>query len=198
MASNPTNLPANSEENRHLAKLIEGLGPAEGIALDTIMRGGTLTAAALAANVNRSTIYLWLEKGHPFAEALNRWKLDLAATARTRLLMLTDSATSAVAQSLQRGDSRTALRLLEKLGIMAAPPVGPTHIEAVTANESIKVKTGVAKAKRARAVSSFIGEWNSVPETESPKQEGEERDVREALEKEATDKEAKSIQNENA
>ncbi len=116
-------------QEKELSRLIEGLNVNQSIALQVLMRGGTVTAAAAAAEVTRQTIYEWMNLRHRFREALDFWKRDLAQCARTRLVMMTDLATSNVAAALKRGDTQTAMKLLEKLGVLAPPAVGPTEQE---------------------------------------------------------------------
>jgi hypothetical protein len=169
-----------TDRDNQLKRILEGLSTDQAIALNAIMSGGTIAAAAAKANIRRSTIYEWLQRGHPFAEALQMWKQDLAATARTRLLMLTDQATSAVALALRRGDSKTALRLLERIGILAAPPIGETHIEARTKNEQQKTIITITKAQTATSINNFFEPWqhssNDEPLPESRIQSNPETD----------------------
>jgi hypothetical protein len=105
---------------------MEGLNTAEAKAMRVLMKGSSVTYAAMVAGVARSTLYDWLEPGRPLAAALDKWKRDLANTARTRLLTFCDLATHNVRDALRNGDTRTALRVLEKLGILDTPPVGPS------------------------------------------------------------------------
>ncbi len=121
--------PDQLEQEKQLARLLEGLPPPQSIAMQIILNGGTITAAATAADVSRRTLHRWLQPGQPLAAAVESWKSDLSSCARTRLVMLADLATTNVAKSLKQGDVKTALKILEKLGILASPAVGPTHNE---------------------------------------------------------------------
>jgi hypothetical protein len=76
--------------------------------------------------VNRTTLYRWLKNDAEFAAAYNAWQQDAIATARGRLLALTDTAVTAVGNAMQRGDGRLALRVLERIGIAERPKPGAT------------------------------------------------------------------------
>jgi hypothetical protein len=153
--------PTQLQEKNELQRVIEDLSPPQAAALQILIKGATFTAAAVAAAVDRRTIYNWLEPGQPLRVALDLWKSDLAQCARTRLVMMTDLATSNVAVALKRGDTRTALKLLEKLGILAAPPVGPTEQEARRDRLNSKSKLESEKSKAAESLSLDIGSWNN-------------------------------------
>jgi hypothetical protein len=145
-----------------LAKVLEGLSVPQALAMDTLMRGGSITAAATTADVSRQTLYNWLEPGQPLHTALTLWKQDLATTARTRLLMMTDIATSNVMTALTRGDHRTALTLLQKIGVLSAPPIGPTHIEAATAQTQSRTEATDRQNESHRKASAFMDEWDKL------------------------------------
>ena len=150
-----------------LAKVLEGLSLNQALAMDTLMRGGSISAAAQAADVARKTIYQWLEPGHPLYNALTLWKQDLATTARTRLLMMTDIATSNVMSALKRGDHRTALTLLQKIGILSAPPIGPTYVEAATAQTQSRTEASDRQNESHRKASAFMDEWDQLNEIQN-------------------------------
>ncbi len=150
----------DDEEGKELSRLMEGLDVDQSIALQVLMRGGTITAAAAAADVSRKTIYQWLDGAHPFRVALDLWKRDLAQCARTRLVMMTDLATSNVALALRRGDTRTAVKLLEKLGVLAPPPVGPTEKEVHRDRIHARTSEEAARTDLAREAMDDIGKWN--------------------------------------
>jgi hypothetical protein len=147
-----------------LSKALEGLSIPEAIALDSIMRGTSLTAAADAANISRKTLYEWLEPGHPFCHALTLWKQDLVTTARTRLLMMSDLCTTNILSALKRGDHRTAMTMLQKLGVLSAPPIGPTHIEAATAQTQSRTEITERQNESHRTATSFLDEWDDHTE----------------------------------
>jgi hypothetical protein len=150
--------------NLALSKALEGLSVPEAIAMDSIMRGTSLTAAAHAAEISRQTLYNWLEPGHPFCHAVTLWKQDLVTTARTRLLMMSDLCTTNILSALKRGDHRTAMTMLQKLGVLSAPPIGPTHIEAATAQTQSRTEITERQNESHRTATSFLDEWDDHTE----------------------------------
>jgi hypothetical protein len=151
--------------NHELARALEGLSVNQALAMNCIMAGGTMIAAAHAAGVDRRTLYEWLQPGTPLHEAVTIWKQDLATTARTRLLMMTDLATKNILAALQRGDVRTAMTLVQKIGVLSAPPIGPTHVEAVTEHVTTKSREQQANQTRQDDAADFVDQWTEMSET---------------------------------
>jgi len=106
--------------------LVAGLSPTQQTAFEILTRGGTIAAAARAAKVTRRTLYAWLEADHPFASAYEQWKLSIAETSRTRLLMIGEAATVQIARAVNAGDTRAALAVAKGMGLLSSPPVGPS------------------------------------------------------------------------
>jgi len=76
--------------------------------------------------LTRHTIFAWLEAGHRFAIAYEQWKLSLAETSRTRLLMIGEAATIQIARTINAGDTCAALAVAKSMGLLSPPPVGPS------------------------------------------------------------------------
>src|SRR5207244_3791667 len=68
------------------------LSPAQRTAIEKLTSGHTLVDSALAAGVNRTTLYRWLKNDATFLAAYNAWQQDAVATARGRMLGITDVA----------------------------------------------------------------------------------------------------------
>ncbi len=62
--------------NHALARALEGLSVNQALAMNSIMHGGTMIAAAQAAGVNRKTLYEWLEPGQLVQEPPQSWAAD--------------------------------------------------------------------------------------------------------------------------
>jgi AcrR family transcriptional regulator len=151
-------------KSEQLAVVIEGLRAREALAMQCIMAGGTMADAAEAAGVSRRTLYYWLEAGRALCEAVAVWKQDLATTARTRLLMMTDMATQNILNALKRGDARLAMQLVQKMGILDAPPTGPTRVEAATEAVTAKRQEGHRSQTVHVRAASFVEQWTEVDE----------------------------------
>src|SRR5947209_6027615 len=86
------------------ARSAAALSPAQRTAIERLTSGYTMVDSALAAGVGRATLYRWLKSDPEFLAAYNAWQQDAVATARGRLLALTDSAVSAVGKAMGKGD----------------------------------------------------------------------------------------------
>ena len=105
---------------------LEHLSPPQRAAVRRLVAGETVAAAAAAAGVSRRTVFRWLSDDPHFAAAHNGWRADLTATAKARLTAAADGAVTAVVTAMGKGDARTAMALLGKLGLLKPQKVGPT------------------------------------------------------------------------
>jgi transposase-like protein len=115
-----------------LSTLIARMKPKQAAVFATLARGGSVTLAARNAGLDRSTIYKWLKPDHPFQQRLAQWKQDLADSGRTCMLLMLDEATQVIRNAIHHGDVRTALKVVERLGILApqaGPSLDPLHAE---------------------------------------------------------------------
>ena len=102
------------------------LTTAQRTAVELLSEGKTPTAAATAAGVSRRTVHRWIHADPAFRAAYHAWQKDAIDTARARLLALTDAAVTAVANALEKGDTKTAVILLKGLHILTRPAPGST------------------------------------------------------------------------
>ena len=72
------------------------LSPPQRTAIQLLTSGKTVVDSALAAGVSRATLYRWLKDDPNFQAAHNAWQHDAIATARSKLLALTDAAIETV------------------------------------------------------------------------------------------------------
>jgi hypothetical protein len=106
---------------------------AQQIALEQLLGGATMTAAANAASVDRSTVWRWQQHDANFIAELNRRRSELRAAHEARLGSLVDRALTAVEKALESGDARIALRVLRGVGLLdgASPEIGPSDPDQV-------------------------------------------------------------------
>ena len=114
------------------------LTPAQRTAIEKITSGHTLVDAATAAGVNRVTLYRWLKHDPEFQAAYNSWQQDALATARGRLLALTDTAVTTINKAMLNGDGRLALKILERLGVADRPQTGATDVEELKFEQALE------------------------------------------------------------
>lgn len=90
--------------------------------LAALLAGKSITDAAQAANVDRTTVHRWLKDDHVFRAALNRRRRDLREQLQSRLMNLADKALDAVEKAISETDSKAALTLLRGLGLLSGNP----------------------------------------------------------------------------
>ena len=64
---------------------------------------------------------------------------------RSRLMMMTDKAATAIEKALDAGDARSALQLLKGMGLIGEKPVGTTDAEEIKLETATRKKTRRAK-----------------------------------------------------
>lgn len=139
MPTEPQNLPASRAETATVApRPREGaelpairLSPAQCSAVELLVRGEAVIKVAEAVGVDRGTIYRWRTSDPNFIAALNRWRGEMQAETRDRVLALSAGAADSVARSIAEGDSRLGLRVLEKMGCLKPGPDNPVDPYAV-------------------------------------------------------------------
>ncbi|MBA2446911.1 MAG: hypothetical protein H0V51_02675 [Chloroflexi bacterium] len=92
-------------------------------ALEALLLGQTVTAAAGIAGVARTTLHRWLRDDDTFAAAYNAHRAELRDAASARLLGLADKALAALERGLDDGDTRAAGVVLRGLGLLSGQPM---------------------------------------------------------------------------
>ncbi len=96
----------------------ETLKPQQLQAIDHLLLGDTVTGAAEAAAVGRSTLHRWLKDDLKFQAELNRQRNQLRDQLEDRLHALATEAVGIVEKAVQEGDPKTALALLKGVGLL--------------------------------------------------------------------------------
>ena len=96
-------------------------------ALDHLLAGETITAAAQAVNTGRSTLHRWLREDPHFLATYNQRRRELQEAHQTRLASIATKALQTVQQAVENGDVATSMKLLLGLGLLPgeAPRIGP-------------------------------------------------------------------------
>ncbi len=123
-------------------------------ALEHLLAGETVTAAATVAGVGRSTLHRWLAEDLTFLAAYNRGRHELRDSARARLLQLGCQAMETVEGAVAGGDARIALKVLDSLGLLEPPTIGPDNVNALETRR----KEEEAGRERARFLAD-LGVW---------------------------------------
>ena len=88
------------------------------LAVSVLVAGDTMTAAAEAAGVDRSTVYRWLRDDFAFQAAVNAGRHELQEEIRGKLFRLAVDAADTVAAAIRAGDARTGLAVLRELEVL--------------------------------------------------------------------------------
>jgi hypothetical protein len=126
------------------------LSPPQRMAIQLLTSGQSLVAAATAAGVNRTTLYRWLKGDPAFVAAYNAWQKDVRDTARGKVLALSDLAITTIAKAMTRGDTRSALKILQATGALTHQEPGstdPVEIDRLQKLERLKAQTALQHAE---------------------------------------------------
>jgi hypothetical protein len=134
-ADEPASAPEPAFTNAEAAAF--SLSPAQRTAIQKMLAGHSLVASATAAGVTRITLYRWLKHDAKFQAAYNAWQQDLMSSARTRILAMTDTATTTVARAVQT-DARVALTVLKSMGILDRVTIGSTDPKEIARRQKIE------------------------------------------------------------
>lgn len=93
------------------------VSPAQEAAIAALLAGKTVTEAAQAAQVHRSTVHRWLGEPIVIAE-LNSRRLEHQSALGDLLMKLQTKAVVAVERALDAGDARVAIAVLRGSGIL--------------------------------------------------------------------------------
>ena len=117
-------------------------GPTLGVqqqrALELLTEGKSAAATAREAGIARSTLYQWMKFDAAFIAALNQWRDQMMEIGQARMLAMMERAADAVEKSLDAGDGKLGARVLEKMGVLAAPKIGPTDAAGVTKKQALE------------------------------------------------------------
>ena len=114
----------------------DALTPNQEKALSALLAGKSVTDAAAAAEVDRTTVHRWLKDDYGFRAAFNRERRRLREAMQSRLMTLAEKATECVERSISDGDGKAALALLKGLGLLSGelPNVGSDDPEDLAAD----------------------------------------------------------------
>ncbi len=95
----------------------EVLAPQQINALERLLAGETITAAAGAVKVDRGTVHRWMREDFMFQAALNRMRRELIEAVQARLLKVAYKAAEVVENEVDQGNLAAALVILKRLGL---------------------------------------------------------------------------------
>jgi len=114
--------------------------PAQELAIDVLVAGGTTTDAAEAAGVTRQTVSKWRSKHPGFTAELNTRRRELNQERKDRIRDLDAQALATVAEAIDNGDTNAALtwvksRQLHTVDVSNVGSGNPDQIMSERAND---------------------------------------------------------------
>jgi hypothetical protein len=100
-----------------------GLKPTQSIVLEQLLAGESVTKAAKAGGVDRTTVHRWLREDAVFQGAYNAARRELSREVEARLPHLAEVALATVQAAVEQGDVRAALAVLKGLGALSGVPL---------------------------------------------------------------------------
>jgi hypothetical protein len=95
-------------------------------ALLGLAAGKSFAAAARTAGVTRQTLYEWRTRNPRFAAIFNAWQADAVASAQNALVGLLEDSVAALGNAVRNGDTRIAMEVARRLGVLDLVKPGPT------------------------------------------------------------------------
>jgi aminopeptidase N len=102
---------------------IEALTLPQTLALEALLSGKSMTAAAAAAGVDRTTLWRWGRESFEFQARLNQGRAALQQSYQLRLEALVEKALQTVEAAVERGNMKAALEVLKGSGLLAGAPL---------------------------------------------------------------------------
>jgi hypothetical protein len=106
---------------------VSGLSRSRELAIESLLSGSTVTAAATAAGVDRTTVHRWLTNAD-FKREFEFRRVELQSAVRDRLAGLADKAVDVLETALKDGDVKSALTLLRGLGMLNEEPAVAVNV----------------------------------------------------------------------
>ena len=105
----------------------EALTAQQDRALDHLLAGETITAAAKAVSADPSTLHRWLREDPLFQATYNQRRRELQEAHQTRLASIAAKALQTIERAIENGDVGTSVKLITGLGLLSgeAPRIGP-------------------------------------------------------------------------
>jgi hypothetical protein len=94
--------------------------------------------------------------------AYNAWQREAIVSARGRLVAMTETAVSAVEKTMEKGDGRLAMRLLEKMGLTDAPKPGAIEAEEVKREVAMEARAAEVKRRKKESAMAMEEMWRGV------------------------------------
>jgi len=124
-------------------------------AIELLTAGRTVVETSELCGCSRRSVHRWLSADPQFLAALNQAREERRQTHVNALEALVADAIENVRQSIESGDVRTSLRLLERIGILDAAPIGETDVQEII-DQRDKAETESAIARKENSLQNTL------------------------------------------
>ena len=129
-------------------------------ALDHLLAGETITAAAKEVNADPSTLHRWLREDPHFLATFNQRRRELQEAHQTRLSSIAAKALQTVERAVENGDVGTSMKLLSGLGLLPGqvPRIGPVDVRDVRRDLRTREERW-SDRKKMDELQEYVGSW---------------------------------------
>jgi AcrR family transcriptional regulator len=131
--------------------------------LTALRRKMTLTEAAEAAGVSRSSVYRWKKSDPYFVAAYNAWKLEMREAVYTRIAQMMEKAVENVDKAIAQGDARLSYRVLKDEGYLARQKEGPVDAALVRQQLAAEIQ-GQSPVASPSSLTEFLSQSGMSPQ----------------------------------
>jgi len=96
----------------------DSISASQTLALERLLEGETVTAAAESAGVSRETVHRWIKSNWQFQARLNQAMQELQGAIMSRLLSAALRSSEVVSEAIDRGNLKAALAVLKGVGAL--------------------------------------------------------------------------------
>jgi hypothetical protein len=149
-------MPRNRTRERDIEEAPRTLDPIQLTVLEALLAGRTITDAAAAVGVSRTTVHRWLKDDYLFRAEVNAARHALRQMALARLDALCERSIEVLRGALdQASDTRVALEVLKGCGVLGGDrAIGTSDADLLESEEQSDTKERKARI-RDRALFSF-------------------------------------------
>jgi hypothetical protein len=126
----------------------ENISSAQAAVVEAMLGGKTITDAATAVGVDRSTVHRWLKDDFAFQAELNRGRRETRQAAFRNLERLAAKAAECLAKALDQGDVKAALEILKRADFLKLTSIGSEDAAALAAEAQMQASERKAALKQ--------------------------------------------------
>jgi hypothetical protein len=131
------------------------LSPSQARALTSLAEGATVSTAARAAGVDRTTVHRWLRHDYAFQAAHNASRRELRHELGVQLEQAVQASLKTVLAAIDGGDVRAALTVLKGSGVLAQESIGSENPAELEEEAELTERERTSRRKERRLFAAF-------------------------------------------